>query len=146
MRMQRVLATALAAGMLAGTLPAALAAAPQGTKSTAQAQTELAVDLQKTAGDLTSGRNSTVTLGISANGMPIYYSDSTAAAEVVFTGGAVTGFTLRCRSYALTEETVTLLPLEQAAAIAAGEGEDVFLTAGYVDRGGDTAAPAWLLH
>ena len=66
MRMQRVLATALAAGMLAGTLPAALAAAPQGTKSTAQAQTELAVDLQKTAGDLTSGRNSTVTLGISA--------------------------------------------------------------------------------
>lgn len=87
-----------------------------------------------------------VTLGISANGMPIYFSDSTAAAEVVFTGGTVTGFTLRCRSYALTEETVTLLPLEQAAAIAAGEGEDVFLTAGYVDRGGDTAAPAWLLH
>ena len=66
MRMHRVLATALAAGMLAGMLPAALAAAPQGTKSTAQAQSELAVELQKTAGSLTTGRNSTVTLGISA--------------------------------------------------------------------------------
>ena len=65
--------------------------------------------------------------------------------EITFTGAAVTAFSLRCRRYALTADSFTLLPLAQAAAVASGP-EGAMLTTGYVDRGGDTASPEWLLQ
>ncbi len=86
-----------------------------------------------------------ISLGVHVNGLPIYYADGTSAMEITFTGAAVTAFSLRCRRYALTADSFTLLPLAQAAAVASGP-EGAMLTTGYVDRGGDTASPEWLLQ
>ena len=86
-----------------------------------------------------------ITLGVHVEGVPVYHSDAANAAEVTFTGGAVTGFVLHCRSYTAGEEEYRLLPLAQAAAMAAGR-KDAMLTVGYVDRGSDRVLPTWLLQ
>jgi len=86
-----------------------------------------------------------VTMGVSAGGVPVYHANGSTAAEIHFTGGTITSFSLRCRCYTLAEKSYSLLPLAQAAA-AVQDGSNTMLTTAYVDRGGETAIPTWLLH
>lgn len=64
MRKQKLIAGLLTAAMLAGLLPGALAAAPQGTKD--DAQTELGVSLTKDAGPLNTDWETSVQMSVSA--------------------------------------------------------------------------------
>ncbi|MGM9662282.1 MAG: hypothetical protein ACI3WR_04220 [Oscillospiraceae bacterium] len=80
-----------------------------------------------------------------ANGLPLASSDGRAAAELHITGGTVTQLSLLCRSYAVSDSASLLLPLRQAAAIAAGyEGMELALS--YVDGGGESASVSWLMR
>jgi hypothetical protein len=76
-------------------------------------------------------------------GLPVYFPDESSAMTVTVRNGAITGFTLRLRQYTLSEETYTLLPIRQAAAIAAGYTTP-YLTVGYADNGGAALHPGWL--
>jgi len=77
------------------------------------------------------------------NGIPVSFSDETPALRMEIRGRSVTAFTLRWRQYTLTEESYTLLPVRQAAAIAANF-EQPFMTIGYADSGLTSLLPAWL--
>jgi len=80
---------------------------------------------------------------LTADGTPIRFADGAHAAVVEIAGQSVRSFTLRARSYTLTEETTALLPFALSAAIARVWDGAELLTA-YVDAGGDTAECAWL--
>ena len=78
------------------------------------------------------------------DGIPVYLSSGEAALEVRTTGDTITYFRLQYRQYTAAEESYHLLPLAQAVHMAGGYEETVFLTKGYVDRGGETVAAQWL--
>lgn len=90
-----------------------------------------------------SGKTTTLRFGYQVRGVPIRFADGGNAAEVVLSGSAVTGLTLRFRQYTPTDTLSLLLPLRQALAIAARipGGE---LSLGYADNGGDTVSASWL--
>lgn len=91
-----------------------------------------------------SGSSTTLRFGYQCGGIPIYFSDGSYAAEVTLNGSAVSSVTLRLRSYTISEESSTLLPLRQALAIAAEE-EGSELAIGYADGGGSSVKASWLL-
>ena len=86
-----------------------------------------------------------ISLDVAVDGMPIYHSSGTSAAEFQFTGSTVTSFSIRCRQYLLSDQTISLLPVTQAAAVA-GNSRNAMLTVAYVDRGGESASPFWMLR
>ena len=91
-----------------------------------------------------SGSSMTLRFGYQCGGVPIYFSDGSCAAEVTLNGSAVSSVTLKLRSYTVSEESSTLLPLRQALAIAA-EQEGSELAIGYADGGGSSVKASWLL-
>lgn len=84
-----------------------------------------------------------LTFGYQTAGTPIRFSDGKPAAEITLEGTSVTTFTLRFRRYTSAEDTALLLPLRQAAAIAARK-EGTELSIGYADRGDESVSPGWL--
>lgn len=91
-----------------------------------------------------SGSSMTLRFGYQCGGIPVYFSDGSCAAEVTLNGSAVSSVTLKLRSYTVSEESSTLLPLRQALAIAA-EQEGSELAIGYADGGGSSVKASWLL-
>ena len=86
----------------------------------------------------------TVTLDYQIGGIPVYFHDGESAVSVEITDTVITAFHCRFRQYTPLESLYPMLPLEQAVAMAGGQ-EGGFLTAGYVDRGGDQLHPAWMM-
>lgn len=89
-----------------------------------------------------SGSVTVLRFGYQAGGVPIRFSDGSAAAEVTLTESAVTSLTIRFRQYNLMDEPSLLLPLPQALAVAAGT-PGAELSIGYVERNGECRA-CWL--
>ena len=85
-----------------------------------------------------------ITFDYMVDGIPVYLSSGEAALEVRTTGDTITYFRLQYRQYTAAEESYHLLPLAQAVHMAGGYEETVFLTKGYVDRGGETVTAQWL--
>lgn len=85
------------------------------------------------------GEETVITYGYSLGGAPVWLAPGGWAAQFRLTGGALTQFTLRLRSYAARGETIPLPPAAQAAAameaLDAGGRELVRV---YHDAGGDT--------
>lgn len=84
-----------------------------------------------------------VRFGLHADGTPIRFLDDSPAAELHLDGSAVTSLTVTLREYESTGESAALLPLKQAAAIAAldpGKG----LSIAYVDSGAANCTLSWL--
>lgn len=78
-----------------------------------------------------------------ADGVPVVFSNEEDALTVAFTGGAITSFTYRCRSYALAEEEpAELLPAFIAQAIAA-DYPGSRLSVSYVDDGSERLTAQW---
>ena len=90
-----------------------------------------------------TGEITTLRFGYHINGVPIYYSDGGAAAEVTLTGTVVTELSLRFRQYTVSGGESLLLPLRQALAIAAASHQGAELSIGYADNGADVSAQ-WL--
>ena len=84
-----------------------------------------------------------ITFDYLVDGIPVHLADG-AALEVRTTGRAITYFRLQYRQYTAAEDTYHLLPLAQAIHMATAY-ENVFLTKGYVDRGGETVTAEWLV-
>lgn len=76
-------------------------------------------------------------------GIPVYFADDVSAMEAEIAHGVIISFTLRCRQYAPSQEAASLLPVRQAAAIAADKYPGGFLTPGYADRSA-ALTPGWL--
>lgn len=90
-----------------------------------------------------SERRYTVTFDYVIDGTPLRFSDGSHAASVTVEGSSITTFTLHCRSYTLTDTSALLLPVQQAAAIAADDHPGSELHVCYDDRGGDTVSVNW---
>ncbi len=90
-----------------------------------------------------SGKRCTVTFDYVVGGTPLRFSDGSHAAEVVIDEQTVTAFSLRCRSYTLSDVSALLLPVRQAAAIAAAGYHDAELRVCYEDSGADTVGVNW---
>lgn len=90
-----------------------------------------------------AGETTVLRFGYHADGVPIYFSDGGAAAEVTLAGVSVTELSLRFRQYTDSGETSLLLPLRQALAIAAAGREGAELSIGYAD-GGASVSAQWL--
>ena len=90
-----------------------------------------------------SGNATTLTFDYHFQGVPIRSSGGGAAAKVTLSGSVVSSITFTSREYHVTEEQALLLPLRQAAAIAAGTpGAELFI--GYADLGDAQVSPQWL--
>lgn len=79
------------------------------------------------------------------NGIPVELPEGNPAARFVVRSGAVTDFSLRFRTYSVTEETTLILPELQAAAVlsaSAAEGNELMLI--YQDTGSDTVSAGWI--
>lgn len=81
--------------------------------------------------------------GYHVDGVPIYFSDGSAAAEVTLVGSTISSLSLRFRQYTVSGETSLLLPLRQALAIAS-QGHSAELSIGYADNGAELLAACWL--
>ena len=90
-----------------------------------------------------SGSETTLTFGYQLGGVPIRFSDGSAAAEVTLSGRAISALTLQLRQYSADGTTSLLLPLQQAMAIAAGQ-PGVELSIGYADNGASSLSASWL--
>lgn len=69
-----------------------------------------------------SGDRLTLTFDYSAAGIPVRLDGGGHAATVSISGGALTKLELRPRKYTLSADTVSVLPMEQACAIASAQG------------------------
>jgi hypothetical protein len=87
--------------------------------------------------------NTVLRFGYHVDGVPIRFSNGSAAAEVTLVGTSVTDLSLRFRQYTDSGETSLLLPLRQALAIAAASREGAELSIGYAD-GGASVSAQWL--
>jgi len=81
--------------------------------------------------------------GYQVNGTPLRFSNGSYAAEVTLIGTTITAMDLNIRQYTVSADSTSLLPLQQALAIAARE-KNTDLSIGYVDKGGSSVASAWL--
>ena len=89
------------------------------------------------------GERCEISFDLMANGTPIRFSDGSHAVTVAIEGQVVTSFSLKARSYTLTEDTTLLLPFAQAAAIArVWEGTELFVA--YIDTGAESVLPTWI--
>jgi len=124
---------------------------PTLSEAAGAAQTLVATLLQELTGDAAlylsdasagNGR-AEISFDLMADGTPIRFSNGSHAATVVIEGQSITAFTLRVRSYTLTESAPLLLPFAQAAAIAGGwDGAELIVA--YVDAGAEEVLPAWI--
>jgi hypothetical protein len=87
-----------------------------------------------------SGSTATVTFTYFLDGIPVCLSSGDAA-TVTFNGTTLSSLTLRARTYTLSDETTTLLPAAQAAALVAA---DTYLTVEYADYGGEALTCGWV--
>lgn len=85
----------------------------------------------------------TVTFDYVIDGTPLRFADGSHAAAVIIEGQCITGFTLHCRSYTLSDSPALLLPVRQATAIAAARYLNAELRVCYDDRGADTVGVSW---
>ena len=81
--------------------------------------------------------------GYHANGVPLRFADGSYAAEMTLIGTVITSLDLNIRQYTASGANTSLLPLQQALAIAAKQ-ENVELSVGYVDKGSNSVNSAWL--
>lgn len=89
------------------------------------------------------GEHYEIFFDLMANGTPIRFSDNSHAVSVTIEGQRISAFTLKARSYSLTEDTALLLPFAQAAAIArVWDGAELIVA--YVDTGAETVLPTWI--
>ena len=87
-----------------------------------------------------------IDFGYSLNGIPVHL-DQGYAARFVVTGGQVSQFTLRLRSYTANGGVSAVLPPRQAAAALAAQGmAGGELVLAYLDGGGDTLTAAWAVR
>ena len=86
-----------------------------------------------------------ITFDYLIDGIPVYLASGASALEIDTTGGTITSFRLQYRQYTVQEDSYHLLPLPQAVHMATGY-QNVFLTKGYVDRGGETVTAEWLVR
>jgi hypothetical protein len=91
-------------------------------------------------GFVSSGSTATVTFTYFLDGIPVRLNSGDAA-TVTFNGTALSTLTLRARTYTLSDETTTLLPAAQAAALVAA---DTYLTIEYADYGGEALTCGWV--
>lgn len=89
-----------------------------------------------------SGSTTVLCFEYQVNGVPVRLS-SGCAAEVTLSGNSVSTLSLRFRQYTAANENSLLLPLRQAAAIAARQ-KGAELTIGYADNGSSTISASWL--
>lgn len=85
----------------------------------------------------------TVTFDYVVDGTPLHFSDGGHAASVTIEGQSITAFSLRCRSYTVSDSPSLLLPIRQAAAIALSRYLSAELHVCYEDRGADTVNASW---
>ena len=86
-----------------------------------------------------------VTFGYRLDGSAVRLYREGWCARFLIREGYITDFTLRLRSYAATEQTAMLLPVDRAAAILPElTGQRLELRILYLDGGADTAAPQWV--
>lgn len=90
-----------------------------------------------------SGRRYTVTFDYVVDGTTLRFADGSHAASVTVDGQAITAFSLHCRSYTLSDTPALLLPIRQAAAIAAERYLNAELRVCYDDRGADAVGVSW---
>lgn len=90
-----------------------------------------------------NGKTCTVTFDYAVSGTPLRFSGGAHAASVTVEGSVITAFSLRCRSYTLTDSPSLLLPVQQAAAIAALRYSGAELRICYDDRGGESVGLNW---
>lgn len=81
--------------------------------------------------------------GYQANDIPLRFADGSYAAEMTLIGTVITSMDLNIRQYTASGTEISLLPLQQALAIAAKK-ENVELSVGYVDKGSASISAAWL--
>lgn len=91
-----------------------------------------------------SGTAITMTFDYQHSGIPILFSDGTAAAEVTLNGTSIADLSLTGRRYTACDETALLLPLHQAMAVAAQEAPGKELFIGYADYAAEQTIPQWL--
>lgn len=89
------------------------------------------------------GHNYTITFDYVVGGTPLHFSDGSHAASVTIEGQTITAFSIRCRSYTLTDQPALLLPALQAAAIAAVSYPGSELHVCYDDRGAESIGVSW---
>ena len=130
---------------------AAESGAPTLAEAAAAAQNLASTLLQDFLGDAAlylsdasaDGERREISFDLMANGTPIRFSDGSHAVSVTIEGQRVTAFTLKTRSYTLTEDTALLLPFAQAAAIArVWDGAELIVA--YVDTGAESVMPTWI--
>lgn len=96
-----------------------------------------------------SGATITVTYGYSLDGAGVWLDELGWAAQFVFTGGVLTDFTLRFRTYTATGTTTLVLPpLLASAAMTALDKEQGELLLSYRDTegAGSTIAAGWIAN
>lgn len=81
--------------------------------------------------------------GYQVNGIPLRFSNGSYAAEMTLIGTAITSLDLNIRQYSVLGSTTSLLPLQQALAIAAKQ-DSAELFIGYADKGSSAVHAAWL--
>ena len=92
-----------------------------------------------------SGKTRTIRFGYQMNGLPLVYSDGSAAAEVEIQGSTITRLSFHYRTYSAADTASLLLPLPQACAIAQ-ENQGLTLALSYVDSGGSSIPVSWLMR
>ncbi len=86
-----------------------------------------------------------VSFGYRLNGSAVRLHQEGWCARFLIREGYITDFTLRLRSYAASNRTVVLLPIDLAAATLPEQTrERLELRILYLDGGGDAAAPQWV--
>lgn len=132
-------------------VPAAAQGAPTLVEAAGAAQSFVATLLRDELGDAelylsgTHGENGhyEITFDLMAGGTPIRFSDGSHAVSVTVEGQHIASFTLKTRSYTLTNEPALLLPVALSAAIArVYKGAELFVA--YVDTGSESVLPVWI--
>lgn len=90
-----------------------------------------------------SGTHTVLHFDYQSGGVPIRFSDGSAAAEVQLNGTVVNSVTLRLRQYTATQTSSLLLPPAQAQAVA-GTYPGAELALAYVDGGSSSVSAQWL--
>lgn len=93
---------------------------------------------------LSEEEETVITYGYSLGGAQVWTGTEGWCAQFRLTGGALTGFTIRLRTYTATEDATPLPPTLQAAAAMdalGAAGSELLLV--YLDTGGDTVSARW---
>ncbi len=83
--------------------------------------------------------------GLCVNGMPVFLPEDRPAAEITVAHGCISQAGVCFRAYNLSQESVTLLPARQAAAVAEAKGYREAVPGWRDNLGGAPLSPEWLL-